>query len=94
MVILGHLSAPDEDVEGDEGTDGTQPAPFALAGAISSGTGFRSHPEIHLATGMISVRAGVELSEALAMLRAHAFASDQPLSEVALEVVSRKLVLR
>jgi hypothetical protein len=50
-----------------------------------------SRPEVHQATGMISVQADVALTEALLMLRAHAFATERPLLEVARDVVQRTL---
>jgi hypothetical protein len=53
--------------------------------------GFGSRPEVHQATGIISVRAGVALAEALLLLRAHAFASERPILDVAREVVGRTL---
>jgi hypothetical protein len=46
---------------------------------------------VHQATGMISVQLGVSLEEALARLRAHAFAASAVLGDVATEVVSRRL---
>ncbi len=46
---------------------------------------------VYQATGMISVQLGVSLAEALARLRAHAFASSAALGDVAGEVVSRRL---
>jgi hypothetical protein len=52
---------------------------------------FRSHPEVHQATGMASVQAGVGLREALLMLRARAFASDRTLDDVAHDVVDRAI---
>lgn len=55
---------------------------------------FREHTEIHQATGMVAVQAGVGLASALVLLRAHAFASDRPLSEVALDVLERRLDFR
>lgn len=48
-------------------------------------------PEVHQATGMISVQLGVGMIEALARLRALAFAEDRPLSQVASDVVSRRV---
>lgn len=50
-----------------------------------------SRREIHQATGMISVQAGVGLTDALLRLRAHAFSSERPLIEVAKDVVGRRL---
>lgn len=46
---------------------------------------------VHQATGMISVQLGVSLGEALARLRAHAFACGLSPGEVAAEVVARRL---
>jgi len=47
--------------------------------------------EIHQASGRISVQAGVSLADALALLRAYAFANDQPIGDVAHEVASGAL---
>lgn len=49
--------------------------------------------EIHQATGMVSVQLGVTVEEALVRLRAHAFAHEQPIADVAREVVARRLRL-
>jgi hypothetical protein len=46
---------------------------------------------VYQAAGMISVQLGVSLAEALARLRAHAFASSAALGDIAGEVVSRRL---
>ncbi|MFE7117320.1 ANTAR domain-containing protein [Streptomyces sp. NPDC057654] len=43
--------------------------------------------EVHQATGVLSCRLGVSLEEALARLRARAFASGSPLTETAREVL-------
>jgi hypothetical protein len=51
------------------------------------------HVRVYQATGMVSVQRGVGLEEALALLRAHAFAHDLPLGEVAAQVVARRLRL-
>ena len=48
-------------------------------------------PEIHQATGMISVQLDVSLAEALVRLRAHAYGGDRPIAEVAADVVARRL---
>lgn len=50
-----------------------------------------SRAQIHQATGMIIAQLGVPAEDALALLRAHAYAHDQPLSEVAELIVSRRL---
>jgi GAF domain-containing protein len=45
--------------------------------------------EVHQATGMISVQAGVTLVQALVLLRARSFADDSPINSLARDVVSR-----
>lgn len=52
---------------------------------------FETPPEVHQATGMISVQLGVTMGEAFARLRARAFADDLPLSELATDVVTRRI---
>ncbi|MFI0979606.1 GAF and ANTAR domain-containing protein [Streptomyces sp. NPDC021093] len=47
--------------------------------------------EVHQATGMISVRLGVPPAAALVRLRAYAYAADEPILEVARDVVARRL---
>ncbi|MGH9019161.1 MAG: GAF and ANTAR domain-containing protein [Acidimicrobiales bacterium] len=46
---------------------------------------------IHQATGMIAVQLDTPVAEALIRLRAHAFAADRPIDEVATDVVARRL---
>jgi hypothetical protein len=52
---------------------------------------FETPPEVHQATGMISVQLGVTMGEAFARLRARAFANDRALSELATDVVTRRI---
>lgn len=47
--------------------------------------------EIHQAAGMVSVQLRASVSDALARLRAYAYAHDRKLSDVAADVVNRKL---
>lgn len=57
-------------------------------------TGYRhseTRPEVHQATGMISVQLGISVGDAFTRLRARAFADDRPLSEVAIDVVARRI---
>jgi GAF domain len=49
--------------------------------------------EVYQATGMVSAQRGVGLEEALALLRAYAFAHDQALDQVSAAVVARRLRL-
>lgn len=49
------------------------------------------HPEVHQATGMISVQLGVTAAVALIRLRAYAYVHDRRLRDVAGDVVARRL---
>jgi len=49
------------------------------------------HFVVHNAAGAVSVQLGVSVTEALIRLRAHAFANDRPLRDVAEDVVARRL---
>jgi len=60
--------------------DGHQPAPAGL-----------QHPEVHQATGMMTVQLGVSAAVALARLRAYAYGHDRRLRDVAADVVARRL---
>lgn len=60
--------------------DGRGPEPLSLA-----------HPEVHQATGMITVQLGVSAAVALIRLRAYAYAHDRRLPDVAGDVVARRL---
>jgi hypothetical protein len=59
--------------------------PTALTGPIDS------RAEVHQATGMITVQLGISLTEALLRLRAHAYDSGQSVTDVAADVVGRRL---
>jgi ANTAR domain len=50
-----------------------------------------SRAVVHQATGMITVQLGVSLAEALLRLRAYAYAAGRQVSEVAADVVGRRL---
>ena len=47
--------------------------------------------EVHQASGMVMVQLGIPIVDALARLRAHAFAEGRSVSEVARDVVARKV---
>ena len=49
---------------------------------------------VNQATGMVIVQADLPHADALAILRARAYATDQPLAEVAAQVVSRRLTFK
>lgn len=55
--------------------------------ARSIDTGTVARPEVHQATGMVSVHADVPLAEALVLLRARAFATGRPILELARDVL-------
>lgn len=63
--------------------------PGVLARELEAGADFRY--VVHQAAGMIAVQLGVPVGQALARLRAHAFAVDDDLTEVATAVVERTL---
>ncbi len=65
-------------------TDGTAPSVDDVLG-----TGY----ELYQAQGMVMIQAGVPLDEAMARLRAYAFAEGRGLHDVAADVVARRLVL-
>jgi hypothetical protein len=62
-----------------------------LAHDLETGTDYQL--AVHQASGMVSVQLGITVGEALVRLRAHAFANDHPLTEVARAVVARRLRL-
>ena len=64
-------------------------SPGALAAEMEAGSDF--HFVVHQAAGMVSAQLDVTLTEALIRLRAYAFANDRPLTEVAEDVVARRL---
>jgi hypothetical protein len=66
-------------------------SPGLLALELSPAGDFRL--AVHQAAGMVSVQLGVEIDEALVRLRSHAFAVDRPLSDVADDIVGRRLRL-
>jgi GAF domain len=49
------------------------------------------HLVVHQAAGMVAVQLGIRVADALVRLRAHAFAYDRPLRDVADDVVARRL---
>ena len=49
------------------------------------------HLVVHQAAGMVAVQLRISVADALVCLRAHAFAYDRPLREVADDVVARRL---
>ena len=63
--------------------------PGAVAAELEVGADF--HFAVHNAAGMVSVQAGISVTEALIRLRAFAFSHDRLLADVAQDVVDRRL---
>jgi len=53
--------------------------------------GLDDRAEVHQATGIVSVHAGVGLDEALTLLRARAYAEQRPIADVAQDVLSGRI---
>jgi hypothetical protein len=70
--------------------DAAQPDRPSPDGRWPEQAGLR-HPEVHQATGMITVQLGVTAAVALIRLRAYAYAHDRRLRDVAGDVVARRL---
>jgi GAF domain-containing protein len=52
---------------------------------------FGNHAAIHQASGIVSVQLGVAVGAALGLLRAHSYANDRSLLDIAADVVARRL---
>ena len=68
-----------------------RPGPGATGEHPGSGRLIEDRAEVHQATGMISVQAGLGLAAALVLLRAHSYAAERPILDVAREVIARTL---
>jgi ANTAR domain len=66
-------------------------ATTSLADTLSDHDAHRA--EVHQASGMLAVQLGISVADALLRLRAHAYASSRPATEVALDIVERRLRL-
>lgn len=62
-----------------------------LADALDDAAGYRA--EVHQAAGMVAVQLGLKVADAEARLRAHAFAVNRSVVEVARDIVARRLRL-
>jgi len=70
----------------------------ALAAAVGDGTadpepGRYSRREVHQATGMAAAQLGVSVDDALLVLRAHAYATERTVRDVAADLIARRLDL-
>jgi hypothetical protein len=84
-LLLGGLDGPYADDEADHAADEVAHAGRPLRGL----EGYRA--EIDQAAGMISVQLAVGIEEAFVRLRAHAYAQGRSLTDVARDVVARRL---
>lgn len=84
-LVLEHLAAAVPDGEAELAGGGAGRRNFGDARPVDD------RPEIHQATGMVSVQLGVSLTTALLRIRARAFSDGRMLSEVAADVVARRL---
>jgi hypothetical protein len=62
-----------------------------LAEGLEVAVAYRA--QVHQASGMVSVRLKISVAEALVRIRAYSFANNQPVGEVAAEIVARRLRL-
>ncbi|WP_063726016.1 ANTAR domain-containing protein [Streptomyces monomycini] len=69
-------------------SDGHKPPALRLARSVEL-----HRAEVHQATGMLSVQLQVSASEALLRLRAHAYSAGRPITEVAHDILARRLTL-
>jgi transcriptional regulator with GAF, ATPase, and Fis domain len=64
---------------------------YASSSDLGDGGSWSNRAEVHQATGMVVAQLAVDVRDALAILRAHAFALDRPLDEIAGAVVRREI---
>lgn len=65
--------------------------PGALAFELDSSVNHRA--VVHQASGMVSIQLGISVDEARSRIRAHAYTFDQPIDDVARNIVLRRLTL-
>ena len=63
--------------------------PGKLAEELVTGSEFRY--VVHQASGMVAVQLNVDIAQAIVRLRGYSFTNDRPLTEVAQDVVARRL---
>ena len=65
--------------------------PDVLADELTDDSSHRA--EVHQATGVVAMQLGIDVSEALLRIRAHAFATERRIAAVADDIVARRLRL-
>ncbi|MFB4296693.1 GAF and ANTAR domain-containing protein [Actinomadura sp. NTSP31] len=71
----------------------SHPTPTAPAAASGAEPPHGFPPAVHQAAGMLAAQLDVDVAEALVRLRAYAFLHDRPLTELARQVLERRLML-
>ena len=84
LMLLGARSQEHENADGTHGTGGEREDRPPEQGI--------DRLEVHQATGMVLVQLEIPGEDAFARLRAYAFARGRPLTDVARDVVARRLV--
>ena len=84
LVVAEVLGRTMIDLQADGGTD-------VLVDDLADASSHRA--EVHQASGMLAVRFGMPVADALARLRAYAYAAERPLADIALDVVQGRLRL-
>jgi hypothetical protein len=62
-----------------------------LANVLSDAAAHRA--EVHQASGMVAIQLGIDVADALMRIRAHSFATNQPVATTAQEIVAHRLRL-
>lgn len=90
VIVASMISGPDADSPMQDRPSG-HPGGRAGTGGSWLDDSLSHRAEVHQATGMALVQLGITAPEALARLRAHAFAHQRQLIDVAKDVVARRL---
>jgi hypothetical protein len=92
LLLLGAQIRADVAQNGERREDGVRPTDGRREDRGWEEGLWSDRAEVHQATGMILVQLGIPAQDAFVRLRAYAFAHQRPLSEVARDVVARRLV--
>ena len=93
-------------ISADQYADGLVAASFALANIVNSQAGVPGNPNaqdltpaqfanstLHTAAGMVAEALNISIVESMVRIRAHAFAEDTPVSEIARQITRRDITL-
>lgn len=84
---------PHDAADGDHGDEGDRAGPEGLAPLLETRWLPDAHADVHVASGMVAVRAGVALRTALLRIRGYAFTHGESIHQVARRVIARELDL-